>query len=164
MFLKTNTYLLVCLLCSLSLWCKSTSAGSSFLSPSQKPQVSCSYSSHTADTVHVLWCVTDVCVNLLSDALTNKLQRQERNRNHLICWWALTGAFTFSLSCHGNVSCNKVCFFVFTFPPNSFIDCVCCSLQMCQVMLHIQVFSPPTRLLHWHIWRRLQQTPVNTQV
>ncbi|KAG7233132.1 hypothetical protein INR49_007428, partial [Caranx melampygus] len=38
MFLKRNTYLLVCLLCSLSLWCKSASAGSSFLSPAQKPQ------------------------------------------------------------------------------------------------------------------------------
>ncbi|XP_022601175.1 ghrelin-like [Seriola dumerili] len=38
MFLKRNTYLLVCLLCSLTLWCKSTSAGSSYLSPSQKPQ------------------------------------------------------------------------------------------------------------------------------
>ncbi|KAM8756450.1 ghrelin/obestatin prepropeptide isoform X1 [Acanthopagrus latus] len=38
MFLKRNTYLLVFLFCSLTLWCKSTSAGSSFLSPSQKPQ------------------------------------------------------------------------------------------------------------------------------
>ncbi|XP_029286527.1 appetite-regulating hormone [Cottoperca gobio] len=38
MFLKRNTCLLVFLLCSLTLWCKSTSAGSSFLSPSQKPQ------------------------------------------------------------------------------------------------------------------------------
>ncbi|XP_051270674.1 ghrelin/obestatin prepropeptide [Dicentrarchus labrax] len=38
MFLKKNTCLLVVLLCSLTLWCKSTSAGSSFLSPSQKPQ------------------------------------------------------------------------------------------------------------------------------
>ncbi|KAG7218175.1 hypothetical protein INR49_020573, partial [Caranx melampygus] len=38
MFLKRNTYLLVCLLCSLTLWCKSASAGSSFLSPAQKPQ------------------------------------------------------------------------------------------------------------------------------
>ncbi|KAI3370137.1 hypothetical protein L3Q82_024932 [Scortum barcoo] len=38
MFLKRNTCLLVFVLCSLSLWCKSTSAGSSFLSPSQKPQ------------------------------------------------------------------------------------------------------------------------------
>nr|AZM68774.1 preproghrelin [Lateolabrax maculatus] len=38
MFLKRNTCLLVFLLCFLTLWCKSTSAGSSFLSPSQKPQ------------------------------------------------------------------------------------------------------------------------------
>ncbi|KAL6111516.1 uncharacterized protein ACO6RY_08480 [Pungitius sinensis] len=38
MFVKRNTCLLVFLLCSLTLWCKSTSAGSSFLSPSQKPQ------------------------------------------------------------------------------------------------------------------------------
>ncbi|XP_070704020.1 appetite-regulating hormone [Pempheris klunzingeri] len=38
MFLKRSTRLLVFLLCSLSLWCKSTSAGSSFLSPSQNPQ------------------------------------------------------------------------------------------------------------------------------
>ncbi|XP_056293268.1 ghrelin/obestatin prepropeptide [Pseudoliparis swirei] len=38
MFVKRNTCLLVVLLCSLALWCKSTSAGSSFLSPSQKPQ------------------------------------------------------------------------------------------------------------------------------
>ncbi|XP_045885348.1 ghrelin/obestatin prepropeptide [Micropterus dolomieu] len=38
MFLKRNTCLLVFLFCSLTLWCKSTSAGSSFLSPSQKPQ------------------------------------------------------------------------------------------------------------------------------
>nr|ALB25888.1 ghrelin [Siniperca chuatsi] len=38
MFLKRNTCLLVFLLCSLTLWCRSTSAGSSFLSPSQKPQ------------------------------------------------------------------------------------------------------------------------------
>ncbi|XP_071351561.1 appetite-regulating hormone [Trachinotus anak] len=38
MFLKRSTCLLVCLLCSLTLWCKSASAGSSFLSPSQKPQ------------------------------------------------------------------------------------------------------------------------------
>ncbi|TNN65659.1 Ghrelin [Liparis tanakae] len=38
MFVKRNTCLLVVLLCSLTLWCKSTSAGSSFLSPSQKPQ------------------------------------------------------------------------------------------------------------------------------
>ncbi|KAM9362259.1 appetite-regulating hormone [Symphorus nematophorus] len=38
MFLKRNTCLLLVLLCSLTLWCKSTSAGSSFLSPSQKPQ------------------------------------------------------------------------------------------------------------------------------
>ncbi|XP_034725976.1 ghrelin/obestatin prepropeptide [Etheostoma cragini] len=37
MFLKRNTCLLVFLLCSLTLWCKSTSAGSSFLSPSQRP-------------------------------------------------------------------------------------------------------------------------------
>ncbi|XP_062256609.1 ghrelin/obestatin prepropeptide isoform X1 [Platichthys flesus] len=37
MFLKRNTQLLVFLLCSLTLWCKSTSAGSSFLSPSHKP-------------------------------------------------------------------------------------------------------------------------------
>ncbi|XP_042366365.1 ghrelin/obestatin prepropeptide [Plectropomus leopardus] len=37
MFLKRNTYLLVIMFCSLTLWCKSTSAGSSFLSPSQKP-------------------------------------------------------------------------------------------------------------------------------
>ncbi|XP_070759160.1 appetite-regulating hormone [Enoplosus armatus] len=37
MFLKRNTCLLVFLLCSLTLWCKSTSAGSSFLSPSHKP-------------------------------------------------------------------------------------------------------------------------------
>ncbi|KAI9522954.1 hypothetical protein NQZ68_032517 [Dissostichus eleginoides] len=29
---------MVFLLCSLTLWCKSTSAGSSYLSPSQKPQ------------------------------------------------------------------------------------------------------------------------------
>uniref|UniRef100_A0A668AFD9 Motilin/ghrelin-associated peptide domain-containing protein n=1 Tax=Myripristis murdjan TaxID=586833 RepID=A0A668AFD9_9TELE len=36
--LKRNTTLMVLLLCSLVLWCKSTSAGSSFLSPSQKPQ------------------------------------------------------------------------------------------------------------------------------
>ncbi|XP_071375130.1 appetite-regulating hormone [Centroberyx affinis] len=35
---KRNTSLMVFLLCSLALWCKSTSAGSSFLSPSQKPQ------------------------------------------------------------------------------------------------------------------------------
>ncbi|XP_042261271.1 ghrelin/obestatin prepropeptide [Thunnus albacares] len=38
MFLKRNTFLLVFLLCSLALWCKSISAGSSFLSPSHKPQ------------------------------------------------------------------------------------------------------------------------------
>nr|UWU45097.1 ghreln/obestatin preprohormone [Platichthys stellatus] len=38
MFLKRNTQLLVFLLCSLTLWCKSTSAGSSFLSPSNKPR------------------------------------------------------------------------------------------------------------------------------
>nr|XP_046239848.1 ghrelin/obestatin prepropeptide [Scatophagus argus] len=38
MFLKTNTCMLVFLLCSMSLWVKSISAGSSFLSPSQKPQ------------------------------------------------------------------------------------------------------------------------------
>uniref|UniRef100_A0A3Q0SWK7 Motilin/ghrelin-associated peptide domain-containing protein n=1 Tax=Amphilophus citrinellus TaxID=61819 RepID=A0A3Q0SWK7_AMPCI len=38
MFLKRNTCMLAFLLCSLTLWCKSTSAGSSFLSPSQKPQ------------------------------------------------------------------------------------------------------------------------------
>ncbi|XP_062272099.1 ghrelin/obestatin prepropeptide [Scomber scombrus] len=38
MFLKRNTFLMVFLMCSLALWCKSTSAGSSFLSPSQKPQ------------------------------------------------------------------------------------------------------------------------------
>ncbi|XP_049893264.1 ghrelin/obestatin prepropeptide [Epinephelus moara] len=38
MFLKRSTCLLFFLLCSLTLWCKSTSAGSSFLSPSQKPQ------------------------------------------------------------------------------------------------------------------------------
>ncbi|KAM8914249.1 appetite-regulating hormone isoform 2-T2 [Spinachia spinachia] len=38
MFVKRNTCLLVFLLCSLTLWCESTSAGSSFLSPSQKPQ------------------------------------------------------------------------------------------------------------------------------
>ncbi|XP_047438182.1 ghrelin/obestatin prepropeptide [Mugil cephalus] len=38
MFLKRSTCLLVFLLCSLTLWCKSTSAGSSYLSPSQKPQ------------------------------------------------------------------------------------------------------------------------------
>ncbi|XP_037634964.1 ghrelin/obestatin prepropeptide [Sebastes umbrosus] len=39
MFLKRNTCLVVVLLCSLTLWCKSTSAGSSYLSPSQKPQI-----------------------------------------------------------------------------------------------------------------------------
>lgn len=39
MFLKRSTCLLVFLACSLTMWCKSTSAGSSFLSPSQKPQV-----------------------------------------------------------------------------------------------------------------------------
>ncbi|XP_068449800.1 appetite-regulating hormone [Clinocottus analis] len=38
MFVKRNTCLLVFLLCSLTLWCKSTSAGSSYLSPLQKPQ------------------------------------------------------------------------------------------------------------------------------
>ncbi|XP_039971721.1 ghrelin/obestatin prepropeptide isoform X2 [Xiphias gladius] len=38
MFLKRNTCWLFFLLCSLTLWCKSTNAGSSFLSPSQKPQ------------------------------------------------------------------------------------------------------------------------------
>ncbi|XP_033995011.1 ghrelin/obestatin prepropeptide [Trematomus bernacchii] len=38
MFLKRNTCFMVFLLCSLTLWCKSTSAGSSYLSPSQKPQ------------------------------------------------------------------------------------------------------------------------------
>ncbi|XP_041801741.1 ghrelin/obestatin prepropeptide [Chelmon rostratus] len=38
MFLKRNSCLLVFVLCSLALWCKSASAGSSFLSPSQKPQ------------------------------------------------------------------------------------------------------------------------------
>ncbi|XP_059184707.1 ghrelin/obestatin prepropeptide [Centropristis striata] len=37
MVLKRNTLLLVFVLFSLTLWCKSTSAGSSFLSPSQKP-------------------------------------------------------------------------------------------------------------------------------
>ncbi|TKS71649.1 Ghrelin Ghrelin-23 [Collichthys lucidus] len=37
MFLKRSTCLLVFLACSLTMWCKSTSAGSSFLSPSQKP-------------------------------------------------------------------------------------------------------------------------------
>lgn len=39
MFLKKYTWLLAFLACSLALWCKSTSAGSSYLSPSQKPQV-----------------------------------------------------------------------------------------------------------------------------
>uniref|UniRef100_A0A3B4Z405 Ghrelin-like n=1 Tax=Stegastes partitus TaxID=144197 RepID=A0A3B4Z405_9TELE len=38
MFMKRNTCVLAVLLCSLTLWCKSASAGSSFLSPSQKPQ------------------------------------------------------------------------------------------------------------------------------
>ncbi|XP_075893250.1 appetite-regulating hormone isoform X2 [Nelusetta ayraudi] len=38
MFLKRNTCLLAILLFSLTVWFKSTSAGSSFLSPSQKPQ------------------------------------------------------------------------------------------------------------------------------
>ncbi|XP_028262175.1 appetite-regulating hormone isoform X2 [Parambassis ranga] len=38
MFLKRNTCLMVVLLCSLTLWCKSVSAGSSYLSPSHKPQ------------------------------------------------------------------------------------------------------------------------------
>uniref|UniRef100_A0A673D0U8 Ghrelin-like n=1 Tax=Sphaeramia orbicularis TaxID=375764 RepID=A0A673D0U8_9TELE len=38
MFLRGNTCLLVFLFCTLALWCKSTSAGSSYLSPSQKPQ------------------------------------------------------------------------------------------------------------------------------
>ncbi|XP_054473597.1 ghrelin/obestatin prepropeptide [Anoplopoma fimbria] len=38
MFVKRNTCLLVFLFCSLTLWCKSTSAGSSYLSPSQKPK------------------------------------------------------------------------------------------------------------------------------
>ncbi|KAM7402029.1 hypothetical protein PAMP_017303 [Pampus punctatissimus] len=38
MLLKRNTFLLVLLLCFLAMWCKSTSAGSSFLSPSHKPQ------------------------------------------------------------------------------------------------------------------------------
>ncbi|XP_072309084.1 appetite-regulating hormone [Eucyclogobius newberryi] len=39
MFLKRNTCLVAFLLCSLAIWCKSTSAGSSFLSPSHKPQM-----------------------------------------------------------------------------------------------------------------------------
>lgn len=39
MFLKRNTCLLGVLLFSLTVWIKSTSAGSSFLSPSHKPQV-----------------------------------------------------------------------------------------------------------------------------
>ncbi|XP_022046748.1 ghrelin/obestatin prepropeptide [Acanthochromis polyacanthus] len=38
MFMKSNTCMLVFLLCCLTLWSKSASAGSSFLSPSQKPQ------------------------------------------------------------------------------------------------------------------------------
>ncbi|XP_040889407.1 ghrelin/obestatin prepropeptide [Toxotes jaculatrix] len=38
MFLRRNTCLLFFLLCSLAMWCKSTSAGASFLSPPQKPQ------------------------------------------------------------------------------------------------------------------------------
>ncbi|KAF7664293.1 hypothetical protein LDENG_00181250 [Lucifuga dentata] len=37
--LKRCTSLLIFLFCSLALWCKSTSGGSSFLSPSQKPQI-----------------------------------------------------------------------------------------------------------------------------
>uniref|UniRef100_A0A665V833 Motilin/ghrelin-associated peptide domain-containing protein n=1 Tax=Echeneis naucrates TaxID=173247 RepID=A0A665V833_ECHNA len=37
MFLKRKTCMLVFLLSSLTLWCKTTSAGSSFLSPSHKP-------------------------------------------------------------------------------------------------------------------------------
>ncbi|XP_072239260.1 appetite-regulating hormone [Leuresthes tenuis] len=37
MFLKKNSCLLVFMMCSLTLWCKSTSAGSSFLSPPHKP-------------------------------------------------------------------------------------------------------------------------------
>ncbi|XP_075997486.1 appetite-regulating hormone [Genypterus blacodes] len=39
MLLKRNTTLMVFLFCSLTLWCKPTSGGSSFLSPSQKPQM-----------------------------------------------------------------------------------------------------------------------------
>ncbi|XP_035802733.1 ghrelin/obestatin prepropeptide [Amphiprion ocellaris] len=38
MFMKRNTCMLAFLLCCLTLWSKSASAGSSFLSPSQKPQ------------------------------------------------------------------------------------------------------------------------------
>uniref|UniRef100_A0A3B3ZDG1 Secreted protein n=1 Tax=Periophthalmus magnuspinnatus TaxID=409849 RepID=A0A3B3ZDG1_9GOBI len=39
MFLQRSTYLVAFLLCSLSVWCKMASAGSSYLSPSHKPQV-----------------------------------------------------------------------------------------------------------------------------
>ncbi|XP_038825719.1 ghrelin/obestatin prepropeptide isoform X1 [Salvelinus namaycush] len=39
MLLKRNTGLTILMLCTLALWAKSVSAGSSFLSPSQKPQV-----------------------------------------------------------------------------------------------------------------------------
>ncbi|XP_055774138.1 ghrelin/obestatin prepropeptide [Salvelinus fontinalis] len=38
MLLKRNTGLMILMLCTLALWAKSVSAGSSFLSPSQKPQ------------------------------------------------------------------------------------------------------------------------------
>ncbi|KAF3689792.1 Ghrelin Ghrelin-23 Ghrelin-24 Precursor [Channa argus] len=38
MFFKRNTFLVFFVLCSVTLWCKSARAGSSFLSPSQKPQ------------------------------------------------------------------------------------------------------------------------------
>ncbi|XP_055364767.1 ghrelin/obestatin prepropeptide [Betta splendens] len=38
MLLKRNTFLLLVVLCALVLWSHSVSAGSSFLSPSQKPQ------------------------------------------------------------------------------------------------------------------------------
>ncbi|XP_033822788.1 ghrelin/obestatin prepropeptide [Periophthalmus magnuspinnatus] len=39
MFLQRSTYLVAFLLCSLSVWCKMASAGSSYLSPSHKPQM-----------------------------------------------------------------------------------------------------------------------------
>ncbi|KAJ0068433.1 hypothetical protein NL108_008376 [Boleophthalmus pectinirostris] len=39
MFLQRNTYLVAFLLCSLTAWCKMASAGSSYLSPSHKPQM-----------------------------------------------------------------------------------------------------------------------------
>ena len=68
MFLKRNSCLLVLLLFSLTLWCKSTSAGSSFLSPSQKPPVRCFTVYLTANWINSLHiCLKKMlnCVNMI---------------------------------------------------------------------------------------------------